>query len=156
MATVFQVSDYIIFRLKHEGNTPLDTLKHQKLLYYVQAWRLAFTGNPLFSSNFEAWLHGPVNRAIYDRYKDSKYLYSEMHSNDITNMNNIAVLTDDEKLHIDNILEVYAPMSSTQLEHMTHNEQPWLEAREGYSPYDRCDQVINPETMRDYYAARLA
>jgi uncharacterized phage-associated protein len=155
MATIQQVSDYVIFRLKGEGANSLDTLKHQKLLYYIQAWSLAFTGREMYDANFQAWLHGPVNREIYNLYKDSKYLYSEMHINDITDMLNINRLTDDEKLHIDSILEAYAPFSSTQLEHMTHNEEPWIEARVGYDSYARCEEVIKPQTMQKYYAARL-
>ena len=155
MATIFEVSDYIIFRLKSEGDVDLNTLKHQKLLYYVQAWFLAFNGKKMFNGDFQAWLHGPVNRDIYDYYKDKKYLYSEISIKDITNISNIEKLSTDDKLHIDTILESYAVFSSTQLEHMTHNEKPWIEARNGYEPYQRCEEIINPETMIAYYANRL-
>lgn len=156
MANVRQVSDYIIFRLKSEGGNSLDALKHQKLLYYVQAWHLVFNGTKMFESEFQAWIHGPVNREIYNLYRDKKYLYSEMHVNDILNMQNIETLTSEEKIHIDNVLEAYAHFSSTQLEHMTHNEKPWIEAREGYGPYQRCEVDIDTDTMKSYYSARLS
>ncbi|WP_343695468.1 type II toxin-antitoxin system antitoxin SocA domain-containing protein [Flavobacterium sp.] len=156
MVNVRQVSDYIIFRLKSEGGNSLDTLKHQKLLYYVQAWHLVFNGTKMFESEFQAWIHGPVNREIYNLYRDKKYLYSEMHVNDILNMQNIDTLTSEEKIHIDNVLDAYAKFSSTQLEHMTHNEKPWIEAREGYGPYQRCEVDIDTEVMKSYYSARLS
>jgi len=36
--------------------------------------------------------------------------------------------------HINSILEVYAALSSTQLERLTHHEDPWIEARTGRRP----------------------
>ena len=74
MATINQISDYVIFRSKAEGDADLSALKHQKLLYYIQAWHLAFNGTPAFEADFQAWIHGPVNREIYELYKDKKYL----------------------------------------------------------------------------------
>ena len=50
-----------------DANTELTVLKVQKLLYYCQAWHMAFyDGRRLFDGPFEAWVHGPVNRTIYD------------------------------------------------------------------------------------------
>jgi uncharacterized phage-associated protein len=155
MATIFQISDYIIFRSKTEGNSDLSALKHQKLLYYTQAWYLAFNGVPIFEEDFQAWIHGPVNREIYEMYKENKYLYSEMNLDDIKDPNVTESLTDDIKMHIDTILESYAKFSATQLEIMTHQEDPWIEARKGFAPNQRCENVIKNETMQKYYAARL-
>lgn len=154
MATINQVSDYIIFRCKVEGDTDLSVLKHQKLLYYIQAWHLAFYGVPAFEADFQAWIHGPVNKEIYQLYKDSKYLYSEMGLEDITD-SSYQHLDDDMKLHINTILDSYAKFSATQLEIMTHQEEPWLEARRGYATNQRCENVISNSTMQRYYASRL-
>jgi uncharacterized phage-associated protein len=155
MATIIQISDYVIFRCKAEGDTDLNCLKHQKLLYYIQAWHLAFFGIKAFEGDFQAWIHGPVNRDIYDLYKDSKYLYSEMNIEDVKDIDVIEKLPEDLKQHIDTILDAYAKFSPTELENMTHNEKPWIEAREGVAPNERCERSINPETMRTYYASRL-
>lgn len=156
MITINQASDYIIFRCKIQGDTDLSVLKHQKILYYVQAWYLAFYGVPAFDASFQAWIHGPVNREIYDLYKNKKYLYSEMNFEDIF-IENIADTLDSEmKLHIDTILDSYAKFSAIELEIMTHKEDPWLEARKGYSSSQRCENIINNECMQRYYAARLS
>ncbi|MBL0047517.1 MAG: DUF4065 domain-containing protein [Bacteroidetes bacterium] len=156
MVKISEISDYIIFKLKSEGALDLSTLKHQKLLYYAQAWHLAFfEGEKLFEGEFQAWIHGPVNREIYDLYKEKKYLYSEMMVEDITNLAAVSLLAPQYQNHLNTILDVYAPFTATQLEYMTHNELPWIEARKGYSPYARCEQIINEKTMQSYYSARL-
>ncbi len=155
MNTVFQVSDYIILRCKSEGETDLSALKHQKLLYYVQAWHLAFYGTKAFDSDFQAWIHGPVCRDIFDFYRTKKYLYSEMGLEDILDLNVSDKLSKDLKLHIDTILESYARYSANQLEIMTHEEDPWIEARRGYLPNQRCENVIGEDSMQVYYSSRL-
>lgn len=155
MTTVKQISDYVIFRCKSEGDTDLSVLKHQKLLYYIQAWFLAFYGFRLFDSTFEAWIHGPVSREIYDLYKEQKYLYSEMNLEDITNKDSLEKLSSEIKLHVDSVLDAYGKFSAIQLEIMTHQEEPWLEARKGYAANERCEVPIDPHTMQRYYASRL-
>ncbi|MFM9718924.1 Panacea domain-containing protein, partial [Streptomyces galilaeus] len=41
-----------------------------KVLYFAHAWHLAKYGKPLVAQPFEAWRHGPVNRVVYDQYKE--------------------------------------------------------------------------------------
>jgi uncharacterized phage-associated protein len=155
MATINQISDYVIFRCKAEGNSDLSALKLQKLLYYIQAWHLAFYGAKAFDGGFQAWIHGPVNRDIYDLYKDTKYLYSEMTISDVKDADVINKIEEPLKVHVDTILDSYASFSATQLEIMTHQEDPWIEARKGCQPNQRCENVISEATMQKYYAARL-
>ena len=155
MNSVNPISDYIIFRCKSEGDADLSILKHQKLLYYVQAWHLAFHGSGAFDGAFQAWIHGPVNRDIYDLYKDKKYLYSEMSMNDVQDIHAVNAISANLKIHVDTVLDSYAKYSAIQLEIMTHQEEPWIEARKGFEPNERCEIVIKEETMQRYYAARL-
>ena len=54
MANVFDVAQYI---LKKSGT--LTTMKLQKLLYYSQAWSLAWDGVPLFKRSLK---HGQMDR----------------------------------------------------------------------------------------------
>lgn len=154
MFSVFQISDYLIYSTKVEGRFNLSVLKHQKLLYYIQAWYLAFYGKKIFEGDFEAWVHGPVNKEIYDFYKDTKYIFSELELQDIKD-NSFKELPEEVKLHIDTILDAYAKYSSSELERMTHEETPWIEARNGLNEYERGSVVINPKTMENYYKARL-
>lgn len=55
MACVFDVAKYILCQCGK-----MSTWKLQKLCYYAQAWHLAWTGNPIFAEDFQAWSNGPV------------------------------------------------------------------------------------------------
>lgn len=154
MTDIDDVADYIVLRLA-AANECCNLLKLQKLLYYCQAWNLAFFNTPLFNGKFQAWVHGPVARRIYDRFSMEKSLYSQVGEADIRSAFNIKNIPDADKTHIDNVLEVYARYSGTQLEIMTHQEAPWQEARENVRPSERCEEEIKEESMRKYYAARL-
>lgn len=154
MYSVVDISDYLIFSTKVEGRFNLSVLKHQKLLYYIQAWYLAFYGKKLFNEDFEAWVHGPVNKEIYNLYRDSKYIFSELELSDINN-DNYKNLPEEVKLHIDTILDAYAKFTAAELERMTHEETPWLQAREGLNEYERGNVVIDNSVIENYYKARL-
>lgn len=156
MSNIHDVCDYIILKVKAEDSTSLTNLKLQKLLYYVQAWYLAFNGRELFPGKFQAWIHGPVNRDIYDRFKGEKSLYSEIDAEDVLNKSCVDAIHSEDQKHIDVILEFYAKFSGTQLEYMTHQEEPWLAARQGFAPMERCEKDIDSDLMKEYYKSRLS
>lgn len=147
------VADYIIVKLNEAGSS-LNVLKLHKLLYYVQAWYLAFKKNRCFNSAFQAWVHGPVSRSLYDRFP-GKSMYSPVRSRDIRDDFAIENIPRAVKRHIDNVLEVYADLTDDQLEEMTHREQPWIEARGDCDPKERCETAILDATMASYYRARV-
>jgi uncharacterized phage-associated protein len=149
------VCNYIILKTKNAGEG-LSVLKLQKLLYYSQAWHLAFYDERLFEGKFQAWVHGPVSREIYDRFSSTKSLYSEVMLKDVPEDFDLNCVPEDKQSHIDDILEVYAKYRGSQLEELTHREEPWLEARKGYRSSERCETEISEDTMRRYYAKRIA
>jgi uncharacterized phage-associated protein len=155
MISVNTISDYVIYKCKEQGNVSLSVLKHQKILYYIQAWYLAFEGVPAFEGKFQAWIHGPVNREIYNTYKDRKYIYSDLKTDDIQDKSFYDKINNNLRTHIDTIIESYSKYTATELELMTHEEDPWIKAREGYSPNARCEVIIDEDLMKKYYSARL-
>lgn len=148
------VVDYVIVRLD-EGGVPLTLLKLQKLLYYVQAWHLAFGKGKFFNGNFQAWIHGPVNREIYDRFKDTHSLYASVTRDNVRSADAIVTFPESARLHIDEVLEAYGDLSGTQLEAMTHSEKPWQQARSGLRPSERCEKMIDESLMADFYKSQL-
>jgi len=154
MATANQVCDYIILMCR-TGGEQLNLLKLQKLLYYVQAWHIAFNGKPLFDGKFQAWVHGPVNREIYKRFCETKSLYSAIEESDITEGFDPKQLSAEDRLHIDNVLEIYAPFSGSDLEAQAHSEDPWIRARGDCRPTQRCEVELDESFMGQYYSARL-
>lgn len=154
MADINDVADFLIVKMNEAGW--LNVLKLQKLLYYVQAWMLAIHNRRCFSGEFQAWVHGPVNREIYNRFKDTKSMYSRVRTTDVRPDFKLETLPPWAVAHINEVLEVYGDLSDDQLEEMTHQEKPWIEARGDCSPRERCESEIDQHTMRDYYAARIA
>ena len=155
--TLDDACDFIITKVTADDDTSarLNVHKLHKLLYYAQAWHLAIHDRPLFQGAFQAWVHGPVSREIYDRFRDSKGMYSAVFSSDIRPMFNMDALSVEEQRFLETLLEEYAPLTGTQLEEMTHAEDPWKEARRNCLPSQRCEVVIKEETMRSFYRARL-
>lgn len=157
MKSINDVCNYVIFRLTQEGGSFLSHLKLQKILFYIQSWSLAYDKVPLFDGKFQAWIHGPVNRSIYNRFKDSKYMYSSINMSDVDNTVDLSfpMFNADETEFINSVLEAYAPFSDVQLEKMTHDEKPWLDARDGIASYERCEVEIDENTMQSFYGARI-
>lgn len=147
-------TDYIIAAYADEPGK-LSVLKLQKLLYYVQAWHLAKNGSPLFDGKFQAWVHGPVNRQVYDRFRDTHSLYSPVTVASLRDGFARDKLAGAHRAHIDEILEAYGDYTGTQLEDMTHDEQPWVEARGNLKDYERCETEIAEQTMLGYYQSLL-
>ena len=65
--------DWII---KHYA--PMSHLKVQKLLFYSDSYHLAYFDKELISDKFEAWVHGPVSRRVYNSLKNQSVIYAEM------------------------------------------------------------------------------
>lgn len=153
MNTIHDIADYIISRVKSEDkNASLINLKLQKLLYYVQAWSYGIYNKPMFTGDFEAWIHGPVNRSIYDRFNAKKYLYSEINLDDRLNTN--VTLSSEDAEFVNFILENYLKYSGAELERLSHSELPWTKTRGDLGENERCDKVISAELMKDFYGKK--
>ena len=149
------IADYIILRLTSDEENTLINLKLQKLLYYLQAWSLGITKEPFLNCKFEAWVHGPVCRELYNRFRTSKTLYSFTSKDDVDTIDTSYLdICEEDKAFINYILDNYAGFSGTELEVMTHKEQPWIEARHGIGPMESCNEVISEDTMRDFYGKK--
>lgn len=125
----------------------MDAMRLQKLLYYVQAWHLAVTDEPLFPEPIKAWRDGPVVPQVWRARKEqSTRRAAEQRIEDI----HLDDMTSDL---IDLVLATYGSMSGEELSVLTHVEQPWIEAR-GDLPEDaECREPINTEAMAKYYRA---
>lgn len=131
---------------------PMVQRKLQKLCYYSQAWNLAFTGEKLFDNDFEAWAHGPVCRTLWNEFKD--YGFNDIESNYYAD---VAKSIKDKKVKhlLDEIWRVYGCHSAFELESSTHAERPWLEARGDLSELAPSTDILNNDTIRDFYRSFL-
>jgi uncharacterized phage-associated protein len=136
-------------------------LKLQKVLYYAQSIHLAYFDAPLIDDDFQAWLHGPVSRKVYDQLKDKSKLYTEVAYNPLewgANTPDVqlkGLLTNDQIEILNEVIEGYGKMSASQLENLSHSEYPWINARIGYGIEDRCEVIIKKEVMASFYKAQI-
>jgi uncharacterized phage-associated protein len=60
-ANALHVARYLVKLAAGESEPEhLTHMRLQKLLYYVQGWSLAATGERFFDGEIQAWTHGPV------------------------------------------------------------------------------------------------
>lgn len=145
MANIFDVARYILNK-----NGQMSTWKLQKLCYYSQAWSLAWTGDPIFPEDFEAWSNGPVCRELFYAHK-GKFVVSE---SDIPKSRESGIpLTDDQVETIDRVLETYGKWQPYELREQTHTESPWKDARGDLPVGERCQTVITKPAMGEYYGS---
>ncbi len=145
MANVFNVARYILNKLG-----PISTWKLQKLCYYSQAWSLAWTGQPLFQEDFEAWSNGPVCYELFRAHKGRFIVSLE----DISErFENSPPLTSEQENTIDSVLNDYGNMEPYELREQTHEESPWKEAW-GDLPFgSKCQNVISKAAIGAYYGS---
>lgn len=134
MTTAYDVAQYMASKKQFSGEAQM-----HKLLYYVQAWSLAWDGEPMFDEAIEAWQMGPV----------------------VPSMRHIAPppnpdvsLSDQERSNIDAVLDYYGHLWGKQLIDLTHQEAPWKEAWGDRAEDDCGSDLISHETMRRTYSAQ--
>ena len=150
----------------HYINEKGDKVSHkklQKLLYYIEAWNMVHLGNPLIDEEFEAWVHGPVLPSLYKKLKTFGFNNLELIESDNVPMSDeVGQLIDKNNLSEDqvsviySVLDRYGGMSAFELEMLTHNEAPWIEARGGIPPHLPCNAIISKSRMKSYYQSMLS
>lgn len=140
-----ELSKYIINKLA-DKNKRVNHLKLQKLLYYIQAWHLVYMDEPLFDSDFEAWLHGPVVRKVWDYYKSKSIMLDDLPIEKEVSID----LTEEQEEIINDVLDEYGDKSGYYLECLTHSELPWKEARRKGE-----NTIIPKQKIKEYYESLL-
>jgi uncharacterized phage-associated protein len=150
MATsVFDVAEYI---LSKKG--PMTAMKLQKLVYYSQAWHLAWTEQPLFNEKIEAWRDGPVIPALYEVHKGQFKLAPGFFLKQLKSKK-MGRLSKDAIDVIDRIIDYYGNRDPHWLSQLTHLEDPWKNARDniGIQDQERSTEEITHKAMFEYYCS---
>lgn len=145
---ITDVANFFLNRFQFDEGSSITHLKLQKLCYYAQAWHLAFENRPLMKdTEFQAWVHGPVNADLYNLYKG--YQWQSIDPVIEFDRSNFS----DENLELlEEVWRTYGKYDGRYLEELTHQEEPWIEAREGFTPSERCEVVISDDTMKRFYS----
>lgn len=123
----------------------MDAWTLQKLLYYVQAWHLAITDQPVFGERIKAWRDGPVVPQVRKARTDKATRRAS--AQDLEGIELDALTSD----LIDLVIQSYGSMTGEELSALTHVEQPWKEARGDLPDDAECSEPISLESMAQFY-----
>lgn len=141
------IADCIVeFCLEH-GDL-ISNLKLQKLLYYSQAWYLAINIKPLFKDKIQAWVNGPVQPDVLARYSPCKH-------GPIAEAKETWIVSKKIHDHIADVMIAYGKLSAYDLERLSCEETPWLNARKLNNLSGHLGPEISQKSMREFYKARL-
>ena len=125
-------------------DSSLTHLKLQKLVFYCFGAGLALDHEAeLGAIRFEAWQHGPVNRDVWNRFRNVKAAPLPLLGPELAPRYSAAleeVLTD--------TLTVYGALDAWSLRQQTHLEQPWVDAYATRSE-------IEPATLRVHFRSKF-
>ncbi|MXF07407.1 Panacea domain-containing protein [Escherichia coli] len=137
-------ADYLLCFAREHGDV-MTPLKLQKLVFYADAWYMALNDDrELIPNQFEAWVCGPVIRELYNRFADYKWRV-------IDEEIKRPELPEDVVNHLDETYKVFGGFSAYELEQLTHQEKPWLLAREGVPEGEPCRNLIDKKVTADFY-----
>ena len=132
--------------------------KLQKLVYYAYGWTLALLNESvenmeyhLFPNRIEAWVHGPVIPDLYQEYKS--YGWNDIPQISLLDMGSFS---NDEKDILEQVWEVYGGYTANQLEMISHQEAPWLNARKGIPAGIASSNSIKDDDMYLFFNEQAA
>ncbi len=104
---------------------------------------------PLFTDKIEAWIHGLAIASLYREYKRFGFdpISIEVKDSEIDDV--------PSKDLLDEVWSAYGKYDAKYLEFLTHNEDPWLKARDAVASDEHCENEITQESMQSYYSHRL-
>ncbi len=140
--TANKVADFIV-RFCHEHGDLITNLHLQKLVYYAQAWYLAWHEKPLFDEDFQAWISGPVQPELYERFKHYRWEPISEHPE--------VELPKEIEEHLLEVMEAYGQYNSLYLERLSQEEDPWRKARRGTPIDEHSTALISKKSMLKYY-----
>jgi len=125
----------------------VDSVKLQKLVYYCEAWHLAWFGSPLTDEEFEAWINGPVAPTLY---RANRYEKNDHRSTCLPGADPARVPAESREA-LRSVLRHYSSKSSAELIDQTHQELPWIKAREGTGMDARSRERISKLDMKRFH-----
>lgn len=145
---IYDIANFFLRIVDREAGSTITPLKLQKILYYAQGYYLAINDEPLFNDEFQAWAHGPANIDIYDKYKKYGSCSIPFPTESINVSKDVVEFLSD-------IWNTFGIYDGKYLEDLTHKESPWLNARKGYSPSQKCQRIIKKEDMKAFFKEKM-
>lgn len=138
------IANWFISQFDEESGDVITHLKVQKLLYFSEAWSQVLLDRELFSEDMEAWTHGPVVRDVYREFTGAGW-------GPLSVSGEIPDFDEETQSVLSQVLEAYGSVAAKTLEHLTHQDLPWKEARRGVPDEARCSNVISKQSIKSYF-----
>ena len=143
MCRAIDVAAYI---LNERGR--LSGFQLQKLLYYSQVWCLVTQDRQLFAEDIRAWEHGPVVYEVARAHRGCRTVVASDIDGDPF------VISAEDQVVIDAVLESYGSMTGDELAELTHREDPWRDAFNGETGL--ASNVISLDSICAYYSELIS
>lgn len=139
------------------GTAAMSHKKLQKMCYYAYCWHMVFFNDvemveneadimTLFPNKFQAWIHGPVVPELYQKYRS--YGWQE-----IPMLDERPNFNDEVEAVLVQVWDAYGGLSADELEALSHNEDPWINARKGIRTGEACTREIANTDILKYYSS---
>lgn len=140
MSKTIDVAKYLIYAYEKVSNSRFETqeLKLQKLMYFAQRESFALTGEELFPSDFEGWVHGPV-------LVELRYFFEEGY---VPYNGDSSALSETDKYIIESVINKYGQYDAWYLRDLSHEETSWQNSREGLEDGERGTKLISKDDIR--------
>ena len=102
----------------------------------------------MIEDNCEAWAYGPVFPDIYEKYKTQGNSAILDYDKSIDDSD---LFSSDELRVLDYVVECFGIYNGYVLMKLTHKERPWIEARAGIPEFIPSSNIINNETIYNYF-----
>lgn len=104
---------------------------------------------PLVSNRFEALVHASVSPDLYCQYREWGWVNIPMYEG------YVSFEDSGTQQFLDVVYETYGNYSGNQLEKLTHNETPWIRARNECGAYNYSRNPISLVDMKKYDGERI-
>lgn len=122
MTTANDYGQSILTRLA--SGRGLETVKLQKLLYFIQGWSLASWDKPAFEEEIQAWKLGPVVPEVYKHHASKAFVGKDSDLGGSTDR-----LSQGENSLVDFVVANYGSVGAFDLADYTHEpNSPWFRA----------------------------
>lgn len=151
-------NSYYMIKLFLDNDEEITNLKLQKLMYFVEAYYMVknLDQSELFSSNWNAWNYGPVNKVLYKHYKKFGSMPISLNDAELEEGRN---LPSKNKEYITKVYNIFHNFSAFELVTLTHLDgSPWSkiyaknQLNQIYDFEQLNDSIINKQDTREWFA----
>ena len=155
---VLDIARYVI-NYCNKNNAHISNLKLQKILYFIQAGFYMNKGIECFNEDIEAWKYGPVVPEVYHEFKqygsnNIPYITEYWDFSDgVFNCKNIKYnddfIDDNDKMIINQLIDLCNERTASQLVDITHKQTPWLE-----SYASGINNIISKDKLQNFFKGK--